>query len=116
MLTREQILSANELPTESVDVPEWGGAVRVAVMSGILRDRFEYRVSSMYRSLTGEIVNGRAMLAAYCIVDDAGKRMFEESDIEALGAKSWIALERVVSAAQKLNKMTDADIEAAKGN
>lgn len=114
MLTRDQILSANALPSEVVSVPEWGGDVRVAVMSGLWRDQFEHRLSTMYRS--GEIRNGRALLASFCIVDDLGKRVFDESDIEALGAKSWIALERVVNVAQRLNKLSDADIEAEKGN
>ena len=33
-LTREQILEADDLPTESLDVPEWGGEVLIRALNG----------------------------------------------------------------------------------
>ena len=36
LLTRDEILAADDIKTEDVEVPEWGGDVRVSVMS---RDR-----------------------------------------------------------------------------
>lgn len=41
VLTREAILSADDLPAETVDVPEWGGKVRIRTMTGSERDAFE---------------------------------------------------------------------------
>jgi len=46
-LNKEQILRADDLKTEEVDVPEWGGSVRVRVLTGTERDAFE---SSIYDS------------------------------------------------------------------
>ena len=41
MLTREQILQSDDLPCETVPVPEWGGEVQVRTMTGTDRDAFE---------------------------------------------------------------------------
>ena len=46
LLSKTAILTANDLQTEDVEVPEWGGAVRVRSFTGRERDAFE---SSMVR-------------------------------------------------------------------
>ena len=40
-LSREDILKAEDLPTEEVPVPEWGGSVLVRGLTGRERDLFE---------------------------------------------------------------------------
>ena len=40
-LSADDILNADDLPREPVEVPEWGGTVLVQGMSGTDRDRFE---------------------------------------------------------------------------
>ncbi len=112
-LSRDQILSAQDRKFEEVDVPEWGGSVRIGVMSGALRDAWE-------QSLVGKsgpnILNIRARLVAFSAVDDEGKRLFSEADAEALGDKSATALDRCAKVSQKLNGLTEEDLEEAKGN
>ena len=46
LLSKTAILTANDLQTEDIEVPEWGGAVRVRNFTGRERDAFE---SSMVR-------------------------------------------------------------------
>ncbi len=41
ILTKEAILAADDLPRETVLMPEWGGDVYVRTMSGTDRDAFE---------------------------------------------------------------------------
>lgn len=106
-LTREQILSANDQKLEVVSVPEWGGDVHIRVMNGMERDAYEEWAGKADRSLVG--VRGR--LAALCIVDEKGVRLFTDDDIAALGCKAASALERVVSAAMRLNAVSNRDIE-----
>lgn len=113
ILTREQILGCDDRKKERVDVPEWGGFVYVAVMSGTEKDGFE---SSLLVSGRATLENARAKLAARCVVDEQGQRLFTDEDIDALGAKSGVALERVSRIAQRLNRMTDRDLEDLKGN
>ena len=41
ILSKDAILAADDLPRETVHVPEWGGDVYVRTMSGTDRDAFE---------------------------------------------------------------------------
>jgi hypothetical protein len=114
LLTKEQILSADDLKREVVQVPEWGGAVMVSTMSGIERDEWESAMVGLEREEL--LLNARAKLAARCIVNADGSRMFTDKEVEALGKKSSAALDRVANVAQKLNALSNKDIEAIKGN
>jgi len=115
ILTREAILSAQDLKTETVKVPEWGGEVIISTMTAAARDAWEM-------SLVGDgkgnynTGNASARLVSYCAVNEKGERLFSDKDAEALGKRSAKAMNRVVRVAQKLNALTDADFEAAKGN
>lgn len=112
VLSKEQILAADDKKTEIVSVPEWGGHVAVGTMSGTERDAFEQSVVEMRgKDTVTNMTNIRAKLCARCIVDDAGKRVFADGDIAALGHKSSAALDRVFAVAQKLNGLTADEVE-----
>lgn len=114
MLSKDAILNADDRSTVDIDVPEWGGSVRLQVMSAQQRDDYE---QALFHSKKGErLRNVRASLVAFCVVDDDGNAMFAAEDVEALGRKSAAAVNRLFEAAQKLNKMTDDDLEESKGN
>lgn len=114
LLSRSEILKSSDLPTKDVPVPEWGGTVRVRSMTAADRDAFEEAYRQAKQS--EEPVNLRARYAAACIVDEKGKPIFVEADIEALGAKSALALDRVFEAISSLNKLSDSDVEEAAKN
>jgi len=120
LLTRDAILTADDLKIDVVEVPEWGGAVRVRGLSGAERDAFEASVvdlsSNGRRAPVMNLVNLRAKLAARCIVDENGARLFEDADIVALGRKSAQALQRVFEAAQRLSGLTARDVEELEKN
>lgn len=117
MLTKEQILSAADRKTEEVAVPEWGGSVLVATMSGAARDAWEASlVTRKGAKVETNTTNMRARLVAACVVDESGAQVFSAEDIDALGQKSGAALERVCRVAQRLNALTGAELESAKGN
>lgn len=99
ILTKSAILAANDLPSESVPVPEWGGDVLVRTMSGTDRDAFEASLLDK----DGRMQNVRARLVALSLCDANGARLFEDNEIAALGLKSARALDRVFSVAQRLN-------------
>lgn len=112
LLTREAILAAPDLPTESVSVPEWGGTVLVRGLTGTERDAFEAE-SFAARGKDVEInrVNLRARLVTRTIVDDAGKRVFTDQDIAILGSKSAAALDRVFEVSSRLSGLGARDVE-----
>lgn len=113
-LTRESILEADDVPAEDVEVPEWGGSVRVQAMTGAERDKFE--ASMVGKGNKPDLNNFRAKLAAACIVDDDGNRLFSESDVKGLGKKSAAALDRVANAAQRISALSAEDVDELQGN
>lgn len=125
LLTREEILGANDLPTEDVDVPEWGGTVRIKTLTGQERDAFEASVIIMKQIKDGrrtrtetqpDLKNLRAKLVAQSIVGPDGQLLFTDADVLALGQKSAAALDRVYEASSRLSRITDADLEDLEKN
>ena len=111
-LTRDQILQANDLETRSLDVPEWGGAVRVRALTGVERDALEASaIQGKGKNRDVNLTNFRAKLCARAIVDEQGKRIFEDADIAALGRKSSGALSKVYNLAAELSGISDADVD-----
>ena len=117
ILTREEILAADDLVHEQVHVPEWGGTVLVAAMSGRARDEFESSLLASRSSDQGaNMRNLRARLAALTCVDEDGARLFSKEDVDSLGSKSAAALDRIFQVAQKVNGIGDDAGEELAGN
>jgi len=113
MLNKEQILAVHDLVTESVEVPEWLGCVLVRALNGTDRDAFEQSIIDGKKT---NLKNIRARLCALCMVDDDGKRLFSDADVNALGQKSASALDRVFRVAQKLNGLSPDDVKELEKN
>lgn len=112
LLSRDDILNANDRELSEVEVPEWGGSVLVRSLSG--KERDDYETGTVYHKNGKEIrnfENFRARLVALCVVDENGQRLFGPRDVKALGNKSVAALQRVFNECQKLNGISDEDVE-----
>jgi hypothetical protein len=121
LLSREAILGVEDIPTQDVEVPEWGGTVRVKGLNGKERDQYEASVVGDTAAKKGQarrlnMANMRARFVSLCIVDEEGVRLFSDGDVTALGAKSAAALQRVFKVAQELSGLTDEDVEELAGN
>jgi hypothetical protein len=111
-LTRKEILQAGDLEIEDVEVPEWGGVVRVRGLTGEERDALEMAmITRKGKSIEIQGSNFRARLVAMSVVDERGERIFSDSDVAALGNKSGHALQRVFEVAQRLSGFSEADVE-----
>lgn len=113
-LTKAAILAAEDLTRERVDVPEWGGSVWLAVMSGAVRDAFEAGLQNGSGSVNLHMV--RARLLVKVLVDDAGARLFTEEDIATLAQKSGAVLDRLFERASRLNHLSRGDVETLAKN
>lgn len=112
LLTRDQIQAKQDAVFENVDVPEWGGSVRVKALSGAERDAFEASLTQQKgKKIRMQMQNVRARLARLTCVDEDGKPIFQASDENWLGGKSAAALDRVFDVAMRLGGMRDEDIE-----
>lgn len=110
-LSGAAILAVEDLAIELVEVPEWGATVGVRTMTGTERDAFELAVLNQVGDATTRYRNLRARLVTLCAVDEMGERLFTDDQVEALGAKSARALDRLFAAVQRVNALTSGDIE-----
>ena len=76
-----------------IEVPEWGGSVGVKVISGTARDKFE----SFYTEK--KMDNFRVRFLAEALCDEQGEKLFTDADVEELGKKSSIVINRLFAAA-----------------
>jgi hypothetical protein len=119
ILSRDDILRAEVdslgrplLPTERVDIPEWGGTVIIRGLTGTARDTFEGTlVRQRGRKVESNLENFRSKLLVQSIVDEQGNLLFSEKDVQALGRKSAAALERAYTVAMRLSRLTPEDVE-----
>ena len=114
MSLREAILAAQDLKSETVEVPEWGVTVTVQMLTGTKRN-------ALQRSMLGEdgkpdFSRYRLRLVAACMVDESGQPVFGLDEVEQLGSKSDAAIDRVYQVAERLNAADSKAVEAAKGN
>lgn len=112
LLTRDAILGADDRTSELVEVPEWGGAVRVRALSGRERDHYMSSLYTMKPNGQGGMEIGSvnlegssARLVALAAVDDDGGRLFTEADVVALADKNGVALDRVYQAATTVSRL-----------
>ena len=71
---------------------------------------------STSETTTPNLQNVRAKLLARCLCDEHGERLFNDAEVEALGAKSAAALDRVFKVAQTLNGIGEKEIEELAGH
>ena len=111
MLNKQQILAADDLPRELVQVPEWGGSVYVSTMTGTERDAFEAESVGTEQTPAERLANFRARLLVRTVVDDAGVRMFSDADAAELGKKAAPAIMRLYDVALRLNRLAAKDVD-----
>lgn len=110
-LSRDQILAANDIEVEEVVVPEWKGSVYVKELS--LRDRIE--IENAAKGKTGDAdVFYRTLIK--CICDSEGHLLFDEKDIERLGAKNNKVLHKLFKKCITFNKIDAEAVEQASKN
>ena len=122
LLNFDDIVASQDKEYEDVDVPEWGGTVRIATMSGEDRDRWELSMMQADDSSErGFKLNfdaySRVRLVAMCLVDDNFNRIFvTKEQIERLSQKSGKVMDLLYDVAQRVNGITDEDIDDLEKN
>lgn len=112
-LSADAILAADDIVTETVDCPEWGGKVHVKAMTGADRDAFE---QSIRRNGEIDVTNARAKLLVRVLVNENGTRIFADRHAPDLGKKSSLVINRLYEVAARLSGMSDEEQEALEGN
>jgi hypothetical protein len=106
-LSKAKILAAKDVKlSEAIPVPEWGGDVYVRTISGTERDKFEEAYSEQ------KMKAFRVRFLVLTLADESGERLFADADIDALGNKSSVVINRLFDKAWQHNAFTDAAVEA----
>jgi hypothetical protein len=106
-LSKAKILAAKDVKlSEAIPVPEWGGDVYVRTISGTERDKFEEAYSEQ------KMKAFRVRFLVLTLADESGERLFGDADIDALGNKSSVVINRLFDKAWQHNAFTDAAVEA----
>ena len=115
-LSKKDIL-ATTLPSETVDVPEWGGKIILRGITATERDDYEQAMVDMSpNGAKRKLHNVRASLVVRCIVDEQGEREFADSDAEVLGAKDAAIIDRLWDVCRRLCGMsTEDEVKLAQG-
>ncbi len=114
MLSRDEILRHSALPTEDLEVPEWGGSVRIRSLTAGERDGFELDMKDARTE--GQKPNIRAALAVRVLVDEQGRNLFTPADAESLATFHAKPLDRVFTVAARLSGITPDDVNDLEKN
>lgn len=103
---RKRLLNANDIKVEAIDIPAWGGTYYLRVISGKAREQFEEAYSQE------KMKNFRLRFLVLTLCDEEGKPILADSDMDALGERSSVEINRVFDAAWKLNAFTQEAVDA----
>jgi hypothetical protein len=109
---RDKYLKSS-LPMEAVECPEWG-AVRVRALTGKERDHFEGM--ALAAKAKNDFTGLRSYVVCRTVIDDDGKRVFEDSDIESLNNASARPIDFLFDQVRRLSGMTDDAVEELEKN
>jgi hypothetical protein len=104
-LNKAAILAANDFKLDKVHVPEWGDDVFIKTITGMDRDRFEEGYSEQ------KMKNFRSRFLVLTLCDEKGERLFTDAEVDELGKKSSLVINRLFEKAWSLNAFTNEAIE-----
>lgn len=113
ILSKSQIIAADDLPRELVNVVQWGGDVYIKALTAKERDEYEagFVVQKGGAVKSIDLANVRARLVAMTLVDESGVRLFNDMEVFDLGRKSATALNKVYEVAKRLSGISQTDEE-----
>lgn len=115
MSLRDQILAAQDIKEEILNVPEWGVSVLIRGLSARQRARLlQDAIDARGRPDLEKIYPELAILTVHD--PDTREPVFKPADRENLAEKSGAALERIAQAAMRLSGLRPEDLEMAEKN
>jgi len=119
LLTPDEISAADDRQWEDVPVPEWGGTVRIASMSGTDRNAYQKQMvvlGSNGRPQGVDLADQYARLLSKCLVGEDFRRLYvTDKQVALLGRKNGAVLERLVEVAKRVSGLSDRAVEDAAG-
>jgi hypothetical protein len=105
---REKILNV-KAKEEVINVPEWGVDVKIKELTA----KDKYDISSKTTNMKTGVVDISRMAAEFiiaCTYDpETGERLFEKTDVEAIGNMPSSGIDKVFEEITRINKLEDID-------
>jgi hypothetical protein len=99
ILTAEDLAQVLDRHEQVLEVPEWGGAIKLKAMSLTQRDEMMAKVTDNKR-VDGQ-VDGAKMVRYLCLYGVSEPKLTEE----IISTKSWTVIDRIAQAVMRLNGM-----------
>jgi len=102
LLSAKAILDVDDMTFEEVEVPEWGGSIRLRSLTAEEASKFSDEYSKDRK-------NAAVRILLMACVDDKGEPLFKPEDLDVLRKKSLKAVIKVQKVAMKMNGLKDDD-------
>ena len=110
---RKSIFEVDDIPTQVVEVPEWGVEILVKGMNGKGRANFLKRSTDADGNVSYENFYPELVIAT-AFDPESGEQIFDSADRDTLNTKSGVALNRIAEVAQRLSGLGSDDVGEAK--
>lgn len=104
--------AAPALRVVHLHIPEMDATINVRELTGAQRDHFEkdlITVNGKNTKITMDNIRARLIVAS--VVDDEGKLMFAESDVDQIGAMGAGIVSHIYDVASGLSGLSEEDVE-----
>lgn len=120
-LTATDIIDADDVVIERVEVPEWGGHIYVRSMEAATKERYIDSIRKTVgkgKNATTEVVleKSSAKLVSLSACNKNGELLFNLGMVNVLAKKNSAAMQRVVNVAARLNGLSDDADEDSKND
>ncbi len=105
-VSKHQIFASNDLREALIDIPEWGGKVKIKALS--VQEQLDY--DSFLATKPKEIDMALHLIIVGCINDD-GTKKFDIDDISELKKKNSENIFKLVAGILTLNKQSPEDVD-----
>jgi hypothetical protein len=102
---RDQILAVQDIPTQIVEVPEWGVKIEVRGMTGAERTRIMDKATADAGEMNLQMIYPEIVIAT-SFDPLTGEQVFVPEDRDILLSKSATALDRVAMVGMRLSGFT----------
>lgn len=120
MSLRDLVLNASDLPVETVNVPEWGAAVYLKPLNGLVREQWgeSWDKYKQDNNLPDSIDDSHyhAVALVHALSDEHGSLLFGMADVPSLRGKSPHVLKRLYGLFKDQNKLNVDAVENERKN
>lgn len=126
LLNRNQILEAKDIKTKDIEVPEWGGTIRIKQLSAKEYNDITMSMVNIRKMAAKQISrknpddvedainetavkNQKILLIVKSVVDENMKPLFTEADMELLYQKNTNVVDKIIAEIEEFNSVSTED-------